>query len=369
VVIVDEYEKPVHDHLNDLPLATQLRDVLGGFYGALKTCDEHIEKLFITGVGRMVRTSMFSSLNQLSDATLTREAAEICGYTEAELHREFAGHVGGLAQANDLTIEATWNALRQRYNGYWWGKGEHVYNPWSILCSLRKEEFGSYWWDTGASRMLVNLAASLERPDLDLENLTRTDNQLLISIEQLSTIALLWQAGYLTIKSAGGSPYTLGFPNAEVREAWYGMLLGYFSGSNGEELQSSAAAMLKGLTDGDRSQFERSLKALFAGIPGQLHLTPEAWPHSIFYTAIQAAGGQILAESRTDKGLIDAVIETPKTICIVEFKLGTAQAALEQIKARRYYERYAADLRPTLLLGVGGFAERDVQCVWEVVER
>ncbi|MEI7901846.1 MAG: AAA family ATPase, partial [bacterium] len=90
VVIVDEYEKPVHDHITDLPMARKMRDVLSSFYGSLKGCDAHLEKLFITGIGRMVRTSIFSELNQMLDVTLAPEAAELCGYTESELHRDFA---------------------------------------------------------------------------------------------------------------------------------------------------------------------------------------------------------------------------------------------------------------------------------------
>ena len=119
VVIVDEYEKPVHDHIADLPVAKKMRDVLSSFYGSLKGCDAQLEKLFITGIGRMVRTSIFSELNQMKDLTLLPTAAEICGYTESELHRDFAPFIFRLAQANDMTQEQAWLNLRNRYNGYW----------------------------------------------------------------------------------------------------------------------------------------------------------------------------------------------------------------------------------------------------------
>jgi len=369
VVIVDEYEKPVHDHITDLAMARKMRDVLSSFYGSLKGCDAHLEKLFITGIGRMVRTSIFSELNQMLDLTLAPEAAKICGYTEAELHRDFVLFTQRLAQANALTEAQSWNVLRERYNGYWWGTGEKVYNPWAILNCLRSGEFGSYWWASGTPGMLVDMAATLKRPDGDLEGVKATNLSLLFDITQPTAEPLLWQSGYLTVKSVSGQVYTLGFPNAEVREAWFGMMLGHFCGANGAAGQTSAAIMLDALRTGDRPQFEQAIVALFASIPYDLHVNREAYYHSIFFAVLQATGGEVIVESHTDKGRIDAVIKTPKAIYVIEFKLGPAEEALAQLKARRYYEPYLADPRPVILLAAGGFEDKAVRCLWEEIEK
>ncbi len=369
VVIVDEYEKPVHDHISDPPLAKKMREVLASFYGSLKGCDAELEKLFITGIGRMVRTSIFSELNQMLDVTLAPEAAELCGYTEEELHRDFAPFISRLAQANSITEAQAWNTLRSRYNGYWWGKGEKVYNPWAILNCLRSDEFGSYWWASGTPGMLVELAATLQRPDGDLEGVKSTDLSLLFDITQPAAEPLLWQSGYLTVKAVSGQVYTLGFPNAEVREAWFGMMLGHFCGANRSAGQTSAALMLDALRTGNRVQFEQALTALFAAIPYDIQVNREAYYHSVFFAALQATGGEIIAESHTDKGRTDAVINTANAIYIVEFKLGTAVDALAQIKDRRYYEPYLTDPRPIILLGAGGFEDKTIQCLWEEVLR
>ncbi len=369
VVIVDEYEKPVHDHITDLPMARKMRDVLSSFYGSLKGCDAQLEKVFITGIGRMVRTSIFSELNQMLDVTLAPEAAELCGYTEAELHRDFVPFTQRLAQANALTEDQTWNVLRERYNGYWWGRGEKVYNPWAILNCLRSNEFGSYWWASGTPGMLVDMAATLKRPDGNLEGVKATNLSLLFDIVQPTAEPLLWQSGYLTVKSVSGQVYTLGFPNAEVREAWFGMMLGHFCGAHGAAGQTSAAIMLDALRTGDRPQFEQAMTALFASIPYDLHVNREAYYHSIFFAVLQATGGEVLAEAHTDKGRIDAVLKTRDTIYVIEFKLGSAEEALAQIKARRYYEPYLSDPRPIILLAAGGFEDKAVHCLWEEVEK
>jgi hypothetical protein len=369
VVIVDEYEKPVHDHITDLAMARKMRDVLSSFYGALKGCDAHLEKVFITGIGRMVRTSIFSELNQMKDVTLLPEGAELCGYTEIELHHSFAPFIIRLAQANALTEEQAWNLLRERYNGYWWGTGEKVYNPWAILNCMADRTFGSYWWASGTPGMLVDMAATLKRPDGNLEGVKATNLSLLFDITQPTAEPLLWQSGYLTVKSVSGQVYTLGFPNAEVKEAWFGMMLGHFCGTNGTPGQTTAAIMLDALRTGDRPQFEQAIVALFASIPYDLHVNREAYYHAIFFAVLQATGGEVLAEAHTDKGRIDAVLKTRDTIYVIEFKLGSAEEALAQIKARRYYEPYLADPRPVILLAAGGFEDRAVQCLWEEVEK
>ena len=369
VVIVDEYEKPVHDHLTDLAMARKMRDVLSSFYGSLKGCDAHLEKVFITGIGRMVRTSIFSELNQMKDVTLLPEASELCGYTEAELHRDFVPFTQRLAQANALTEEQTWNLLRERYNGYWWGTGEKVYNPWAILNCMDDRTFGSYWWASGTPGMLVDMAATLQRPDGNLEGVETTNLALLFDITQPKPVPLLWQSGYLTIKAFNEDVFTLGFPNAEVREAWFSMMLGHFCESAGADGQTSAAIMLAALRTGDRPRFERALIALFAAIPYDLHVNREAYYHSIFFAVLQATGGEVLAEPHSDKGRADAVLKTRDTIYVIEFNLGTAEEALAQLKARRYYEPYLVDPRPVILLAAGGFEDRAVRCLWEAVEK
>jgi hypothetical protein len=365
VVIVDEYEKPVHDHIGDLATAKKMRDVLSSFYGALKGCDGQLEKVFITGIGRMVRTSIFSELNQMTDLTLNRAAAEVCGYTDAELRASFGPYVAPLAAEQGMSEARVWERLRERYNGYWWGNGERVYNPWAILNCLAEGRFGSYWWASGTPGMLVELAEKLKRPEGDLEGIEASDLSLLFDITQPAAVPLLWQSGYLTVKAVSYPAYTLGYPNAEVREAWYGMMLDRFCKAEKGTGLTSAAVMLAALRVGDRSRFERAITALFAAIPGELHVEREAYYHSIFFAALSSVGAAIIPESRTDKGRTDAVLKTDAAIYVIEFKLGTPEEALAQIKAKRYYEPYLADHRPVVLLGAGGFAERTIRCLWE----
>lgn len=365
VLIIDEYEKPVHDHIGDPTLAKKLRDVLAAFYGALKGCDTDIEKLFVTGVGRMVKTSIFSGFNQMLDLTLDQVTATVCGYTQGELEACFAPFIGPLAKANNLTVDQAWQTLRERYNGYWWSKGERVYNPWAILNCVRAREFSNFWWSSGTPSGLVKLAPYLKIPD-SIDPIESSDLSLQFDLENIKAEPLLWQAGYLTIKKANRRTFILGFPNAEVREAWNGMLLDRFCGNhNAPAGQTSAAGLLESLEEGDRNRFEKLLSSLFASIPYPLHLPKESFYHAVFLAALQAVGGQLIAEAATSQGRADAVLKTHSYIYIIEFKLGSAAEALKQIRRKKYYQSFLADPRQIVLLGAGGFGDNAIQCLWE----
>jgi hypothetical protein len=275
-----------------------------------------------------------------------------------------------LAQANGLTEAQTWARLRERYNGYWWSAGEKVYNPWAILNCVDSRSFRNYWWASGTPGMLLRLAEKLDRPAGDLEGITTSDLALLFDIRDPQAEPLLWQTGYLTIKEARGEFYTLGFPNGEVRQAWFAMMLNRFrTAGRGRDGYTAAGLVLQALEDGDQERFQQALVALVAALPSELHLDREAYYHSLFIVALQAANGRIIPESRTDKGRADAVVETLNYVYVIEFKLGSATEALAQIKAKRYYEPYLADPRPIVLVGVGGFAERQIECAWETIKR
>ena len=369
VVVIDEYEKPVHDHMDDLPLARKLRDVLAAFYGSMKGCDAFIEKLFVTGVGRMVKTSIFSGFNQMIDLTLDEIATTVCGYTQSELTTYFTPYLAPLAKANSITEDRAWSALRERYNGYWWGKGERVYNPWAILNCVRSKEFSNFWWSSGTPSALIKMTPALKEPE-NMDHIEATDLSLLFDLENVKAEPLLWQAGYLTIKERDENAFILGFPNGEVREAWSAMMLNRFKQSNeGADGFTTAVFLFQALKKGDRQTFEKSIISLFASIPFHLHEKKESFYHAVFMAALQAVGGQIVSEHPTDKGRVDAVVKTSNYIYIIEFKLGLASEALAQIKAKRYYEMFLADSRKIILLGAGGFEEKNIQCLWDEAVR
>ncbi|MDW8373784.1 MAG: AAA family ATPase [Planctomycetota bacterium] len=364
VVLIDEYDKPVHDHLEQPALARALRDVLAGFYGALKACDGELELLFLTGVGRLVRSSVFSALNQVRDLTLHPATATLLGYTEDELQRAFAPWLEQLARQHRLSLEQALERLRARYDGYRWGGAQRVYNPWSVLSCLAEGGFGSWWWSTGTPRWLVELAQRLGAVEDLSAGVWASDLALHLDIDELKLVPLLWNTGYLTVQEQREQLYRLGFPNAEVREAWHGMLLDRLAPGLLEGGSTVAQRLHLALIAGDEDEFRRALAALFAALPASLQVPREAYYHSVFLAALQAIGARVLAEPGSWRGRADAVVETPRAVYIIEMKLGSAEDALQQIRERGYHQPYAADPRALVLVGIGGLADRQVDCRW-----
>lgn len=224
VILIDEYDKPMLQAIGNQALQDEYRNTLKAFYGALKTMDGCIQFAFLTGVTKFGKVSVFSDLNHLTDLSMLQEYYDICGISEEEIHQYFNEGVSQLASANSMTNDECMSELKERYDGYHF---EHdapgIYNPFSLLQTLSKKKFGSYWFETGTPSYLVKL---LQLHNYNLEKMTQvqTSAKVLDSIDASSTnpIPVIYQSGYLTIK--GYNPrfhlYSLGFPNKEVEEGF-----------------------------------------------------------------------------------------------------------------------------------------------------
>ena len=214
VVLVDEYDKPILDHLESREVARANRDYLRGLYAVLKSSDAHVRFSFITGVSKFSKVSLFSGLNNLKDITLDPRYSAICGYTDGDLDTVFAAELPGLDR----------DAIQEWYNGYGWLGEERVYNPFDILLLLDKRKFGAWWFETGTPTFLVETLVGRQVSSVDVGEMMGTEALLSsFDVDDIATEALLFQTGYLTIReetSLGGeSFFRLDYPNREVRQS------------------------------------------------------------------------------------------------------------------------------------------------------
>jgi hypothetical protein len=230
VVLVDEYDKPLVNTLDNKEVNKAMRDTLIGFYCVLKSADANLRFVFLTGVTKLTKVSVFSDLNHLVDISLDENYAGICGISESEMITCFQPEIENLAEKQNLTFDATLTELKKRYNGYRFAKkSESMYNPFSLLNTLDKRDFGNYWFETGTPTFLVK---TLKDIDFDFKSM---ENDILISadsitdyrVEYKNPIPLLYQSGYLTIKDYDSmfNEYILGFPNEEVKYGFFNELL------------------------------------------------------------------------------------------------------------------------------------------------
>ena len=213
-VLVDEYDKPILDALEQPEVARANRDYLRGLYGVIKDNDAHVRFTFLTGISKFSKVNLFSQLNNLTDITLDPVYSSICGYTEDDLETVFAPELGGLDRAQ----------VREWYNGYGWRGAEKVYNPYDVLLLLRRREFEAHWFETGTPAFLVDKLFERRVSTVSVGDMVGTAELLSeFDVNRIGTEALLFQTGYLTItgeeRLGGKALYRLGYPNREVRQS------------------------------------------------------------------------------------------------------------------------------------------------------
>ncbi len=222
VLLVDEYEKPILDAIDDPQQAGQIREFLRNFYTVIKSISPYLRLTVLTGVSKISQLSIFSGLNNLNDITMDKRYAGICGYTQKELESRFDGYIDQLAKNGQATREQILEKIREWYDGYSWDGKTFVYNPFSVLLLMDKNQFAPHWFATGTPTFLFKLMQ--ERNDLSpvlkeemIQYVGFTDQQ---SLEKLDLVPLLFQTGYLTVKSIDNDEvYHLVIPNQEVRAA------------------------------------------------------------------------------------------------------------------------------------------------------
>jgi hypothetical protein len=363
VVLVDEYDKPILDNLEDPVLARRMRDSLRDFYAVLKDADAHLKFVFLTGVSKFSKVSLFSGLNQLEDLTLDARWSSLCGYTQQDLETVFAPELEGVDLAE----------VRRWYNGYNWG-GEAVYNPFDVLLFLRHRKFQPYWFETGTPTFLVDLLArrgfytpSLERLRSSLDFLSAFD------VDRIEPEALLWQTGYLTLRGVEQEDqqeplYVLGYPNREVLVSLNRSLLSGL-GPATESVKEVRFDLPGVLRSGDLESFRAILQRLFASIPHDWYRSNpiaqyEGYYASVFYCHLAALGLELVAEDTTNKGRIDLTLKVPGRVYVFEFKVVEDAAegtALAQLQARGYADKHRQPGTTVTLVGIEfGKAARNV---------
>ena len=360
VILVDEYDKPLIDHLGkgeaELNTAIRNRDTLKHFFGVIKDGDvaRALRFVFITGVSKFSRVSIFSELNNLSDLSMNRHYAELLGYTQEELENRFADHAACFGRESGTTKQAVLDQLRILYNGYRFSeKDVRVYNPFSVLNALQEHAYRNYWFETGTPTFLINLLQEQNWYPPKIENLHATEALFsTYDLENLRLEALLFQTGYVTIKDIEYGIFTFDYPNQEVKTAFLEMLLQAFT-ENSQEI-SRFKLLAEYQREENLNAFMDTVAAVFKSIAYTLETKrDEAYFHTVFYLMVSASGVDVRSEVLTCDGRIDLVMHAGETVYIIEFKCNqNADAALRQIRDKGYAHAYRQPGRKVVLLGI-----------------
>jgi hypothetical protein len=336
VVLIDEYDKPILDVIEDKKEAQKVRKELKGFYSTLKGLDKYIRFVIITGVSKFSKVSLFSGLNQLKDISLDERYGNICGYTQEELEIYFKEYLEGV----------NLQEVREWYNGYNFLR-DRLYNPFDVLLYLDSRIFDSYWYKTGTPSFLIKLIKEKEYDISELENKIVKRNILeKFDIEEIRIEALMYQTGYLTIKEVYnkeyGQEYKLGYPNKEVRISFNEDILPLvLSRDVRENIADKVIEILKGEK---LEELREQIEILISDI-SYVHYKGESSYVIAIFSLLYTTGLNVITEDNTDKGRIDLVVIVNKRIVyIIEVKVIEREEekgkAIRQIEEKEYYKKY-----------------------------
>jgi hypothetical protein len=352
VVLVDEYDKPILDNIENPSIAAEMREGLKNLYSVLKQQDASIQFIFMTGVTKFSKVSLFSGLNQLTDITISRDFSTICGYTQEDLEQTFAQHLQGV----------DWDKLRLWYNGYSW-RGDSVYNPYDILLFIREGmEYGNYWFETGNPTFLIKLFQTNRYFLPNLEHLEVTEEILKsFEIERINPVTLLFQSGYLTIESTFTAMerymFRLKIPNQEVKVALGDQLVNAYTDFVEDKL-GIQRPLYEYLFQGNVNGFLDTVRRLFASIPWRNftnnHLADfEGYYASVLYAFLSSLNARIIPEDITNYGQADITAILGDHIYVMEIKVVDGEKvkenlALKQIRKCNYAQKYRGELGKTV---------------------
>ncbi len=359
VLLIDEYDYPILQHVHNIAVAEKMREVLKNFYGVIKGLDPYLTFVLLTGVSQFSKTSIFSGLNNLEDISLSKEYNSLFGYTRHEIETCFNEYLTHNAHEMNCSIEHLLDEITIWYDGYTFTKATDaikMYNPFSVLLCLKRNEFSNYWFETGTPTFLINLLKSHNYPMQEFESIPATTKELKqFDIENINLKTLLFQTGYLTIKNYDKETdnYILQSPNKENTQSLLSHIFASMTNISDTYLNDYTAALRKIFYTNDCSKLYETLTHIFSEIPYTIQIPEEKYYQTIFYVILKMLGAYIVVEQPTNIGRIDAVVQTKSIIFIIEFKINsTASKALKQIERKKYYQQHLSSGKEIILVGI-----------------
>lgn len=357
VILVDEYDKPLVNNIHNHERFEFYRGQLAELYSNFKNSADYIRLVFLTGVSRFGKLSVFSGLNNINDISFDEEYASICGITGEELRSYFKEGIESLNQITHRSFDEEVDQLKKYYDGYHFSIDcPDIYNPFSLLNAFEKKRYSNYWIESGTPTLL---AEQLKKTNYNLEDIMSVkceqENLIGLDINSDDPIPLFYQTGYLTIKDYNSKYdlYTLSIPNEEVKRGFFKFILPYYVNIRQSGVQTFVVDMSMDIEEGKVESFLKRLESFMAGISYEMRMEEEVNVQNAMLVLFTLIGLNVDVEYRTSDGRIDILIRADKYIYIIELKLdGTAEEALAQIEKKRYDLPWSADSRTIFAIGI-----------------
>ena len=369
VILIDEYDKPVVDNIDNQDLMDSFRRELQGFYSVIKNKDGFIRFAFLTGVTKLGKMSVFSSLNNLSDISMDLEYSDICGVSEDELKSYFNGSVEELAEKNSISKEGCYAKLKSMYDGYHFSEDAiGVYNPFSLLNTFKTGKFRMYWFETGTPTFLVRY---LQKGQYNLDDISKDDipADALTGTNYVSPepITLMYQTGYLTISGYNSEfqTYTLDYPNEEVKKGFLNSLSQLYAPALAKG-EFSVYKFICDIRNGDVESFMTRFTSFLSGNDYEIQGDLELYFQNTMSVMLKMMGLYVKTEYHTSRGRIDIIFDTDKYVYIIELKRDQSpETALKQIEEKGYDKPFLSSGKQIIRLGINFSSETRTVDGWK----
>lgn len=376
VILVDEYDKPYTDFVNDPNMANDIRNILRNYYIQIKANDEYIRFTFITGISKFAKFGVFSTLNTPLDISMMPEFAQICGYTEEEIVHCFPDYLAETANKMQLCTPALIEMMRHYYNGFSFDNEAKIrlYNPYSTLSFLRSRDFANHWIETGNSKLIADYMKSRSLTVAQFRGLPVSKDFARSPGDMDATPpeGFLYQSGYLTLRPGSSDDFSLDYPNTEVLNAMSEMVTRNLLQYKDENYSQCRGDLLTGIQTKDKNKVMAVFNRLLSSVPyddyaaaakqGLSNIPYEMKPQEWLYRAsilsfLQGCGVIVAGEMHTGKGRSDLVISHKNIIWVIEIKVAYQGESADK-KAREAYRQiieksYAIPYPDAVCVGFG----------------
>ena len=374
VILIDEYDAPMHDSMKDEDLQDEIRNIMRGFFSPLKSEEDNLQFVFMTGISKFSQLSIFSELNNITNISMDDEYSNICGISKEELLENFHDDIEDLAKARKLTFEEAVAQLKFHYDGYHFsGDGADMFNPYSLLNTFRTNKFNSYWFSTGTPTFLIELLKEKGIDMLQLEDIWTSADRFDTPTKKITDpIPVLYQSGYLTIKDyiETADTYKLAFPNEEVKKGFSNSLFRYYAPDGMDDRDAISKAWIDNFilsTEDNMEAFLPHLQTFYKKFPYTLINNNERHYQAVLYTILLILGCDVTPEVPTSDGRIDMVLKTKRSIYVLELKYKKdAETAMEQIDRKDYAAAFTDDKRKKYKVGINFSEDRRSIDDWKV---
>ncbi|MGB0932259.1 MAG: AAA family ATPase, partial [Chitinophagales bacterium] len=325
VLLIDEYDAPINSFIDQPLILKDIQEVIREFYKTTKALDEYWRFVFVTGITKYAKLSLFSAINNITDISIHPRYHAILGISVADLEVYFKDSLMALEEKFDMSREALLEYIRWWYNGYSWNGQDKFCNPYSLLHLFDRLQFKNHWFTTGTPSLLIQQIKKPNQSVANYEQIKVSESAFeSFEVEDMPLESLLWQTGYLTIvkikESIEETQYTLSFPNNEVRVSFVKHILATYTNYNLNRVEPDAKRLKRYLLEENLDGFIRLLQRFIGGIPSKLHIQHEFYYHSLFYMILTLVGVKLRLEERYYKGDVDGVLEFKGKVYIIEFK-------------------------------------------------